>query len=164
MEDTYVVFILVSVIGVTLLFVAANNFSGMMSIPGGMPMPAQGLPPGMTPAYRGPDWHYGGGGRPSAAIPESMGSQGIVGMTPEICTDKIDNDSDNLVDCNDIECMHDLACKGGCKIDQYTLKKPGQKICKDGVPAICKKVEETWQWVLQPCDEGEKCFGNGLCR
>ncbi|HLF54478.1 MAG TPA: hypothetical protein VI612_02050 [Candidatus Nanoarchaeia archaeon] len=149
MEDVYIFFAIISVIGVTALFLADASLSGNF-----------GMPSSVMPHVSGYQYTAPTGGRPSTQMPRTMGSQGPIGMHPEICTNGIDDDADRLIDCNDVECRTDASCSGGCRVDQYTLKKPGALMCRSGNRVKC--VGNTWQAL--PCQTNQACYGNGNCR
>lgn len=100
---------------------------------------------------------------PLMNMPSSM-QNSVFGAHPEICTNGLDDDGDGPIDCKDSECATDFACIGGCRLDQYNLKKVGAKVCKAGNRMVCEKIPGGFDWVSRPCPTNQKCLGTGNCR
>lgn len=84
----------------------------------------------------------------------------------EICTDGVDNDGDNLIDCKDSDCVANPICAHPCNAScSDVICHPRTEICTNSVDDDCDgKIDSTDDDCESgSCEIGERLCADGIC-
>ncbi|MBN2422235.1 hypothetical protein JXB41_03335 [Candidatus Woesearchaeota archaeon] len=110
-------------------------------------------------AYYGDSWH------PRI---DFMFRTYVCGIDNEICDDKIDNDNDGLVDCEDNDCSASSDCKDYCRTDDDCFEgcsgyKTSLNQCFDNKCHYVDSKVCSRELCNAPCDASHPCDGGAEC-